>query len=138
MVQNQGIEVYLTPLLDISKRYKEFPVPATSPSFTGNDNEAYIEAVDGERFMIVVDINEQFQEQGGARLRIECFLDGEFVCKQVVPHVVLREGIPPGYTRKGQYINDRAEMYIDGSLIRCGYAFASLLMGTFCTLPRPF
>lgn len=55
MVQDQGIEVYLALFGDITRRYKEYPVPATSPGFTGNPNEVYIEAVDGERFVIVAD-----------------------------------------------------------------------------------
>jgi len=54
MVQDQGIEVYLAQFSDIANRYKEYPVPTASPSLTGDANEVYVEAPDGERFMIVV------------------------------------------------------------------------------------
>jgi hypothetical protein len=63
MVQTHGIDVYLARFADIDDRYikdrfREHPVPANSPKFTSNTNEAYIEAVDGERFAVVVDLGE--------------------------------------------------------------------------------
>jgi hypothetical protein len=80
MVRNQGINVYLAPFDDISNVFREYPVTATSPGFTANATEAYIEAVDGE----------EFEAKGSARLRIECFIDGEFISKQVSPYVLLK------------------------------------------------
>lgn len=50
MVQNQGIDVYLAPYSDINERYQQHEVPIGSPNWTGDPNEVYIEAVDGERF----------------------------------------------------------------------------------------
>lgn len=60
MVQDQGIDVYLAPYSDIRRRYPEHAVPTTSRSFSGKPDEVYIEAVDGERFVIVVDLLEGF------------------------------------------------------------------------------
>jgi hypothetical protein len=90
MVRNQGINLYLAPFDDISNVFREYPVTATSPGFTANATEAYIEAVDGERFVVVVDLGEEFEAKGSARLRIECFIDGEFISKQVSPYVLLK------------------------------------------------
>ena len=127
MVRHQGIEVYLAPFTNISGRFSEHPVSATSPS------EAYIEAVDGEPFVIVVDLGEEYEAKGSARLWTECFLDGEFMSKQVSPYVTLRDAVPPGSDLKGRYTNSRAEVHIDGRRVKCGYAFSPVLMGTLCT-----
>jgi hypothetical protein len=114
MVHKQGIAVYLVPSDDLSERFNEHPVPATSPEFTGNPNKAYIEAVDGERFTIVVDLGADFEEKGSARLWIECFLDGAFISKHVIPYVVLKESAPPGSDLKGLYTYSRADLHING------------------------
>jgi hypothetical protein len=45
--------------------------------------------------VIVVDLGEEFEAKGSARLRIECFLDGEMVSKQVGSYALLSEGAPP-------------------------------------------
>jgi hypothetical protein len=135
MVRNQGINVYLAPFDDISNVFREYPVTATSPGFTANATEAYIEAVDGERFVVVVDLGEEFEAKGSARLRIECFIDGEFISKQVSPYVLLKEDAPPGSDLKGRYINSRADLHVDGHRVECGYAFSPLLMGTLPILP---
>jgi hypothetical protein len=98
MVKSQGIEVCLAPFNDITQRYTEFPAdPTEFPTrFPAEDaHEAYIEAVNGERFVIVVDLGEEFEAKGSARLRIECFLDGELVSKQVSSYALLSEGAPP-------------------------------------------
>jgi len=140
MVQNHGIDVYLARFADIDDRYikdrfREHPVPANSPKFTGNTNEAYIEAVDGERFVVVVDLGEDFDAKGSARLWIECFIDGEFMSKQVIPDVQLREGVPRESTLQGRYTNEHTNLHLDRKLVKCGYAFSPLLTGTLRTFP---
>ena len=70
MVQDQGLDVYLAPFADITKRYQQHAVPAGSPNFTGDPNEVYIEAIDGERFIIVVDLMKWFDMGGATHLRI--------------------------------------------------------------------
>jgi formylmethanofuran dehydrogenase subunit D len=60
MVQNQGLDVYLAPFDDNASRYQQYTASAASPDFTGDPNEVYIEAVDGERFIIMVDVMESF------------------------------------------------------------------------------
>jgi hypothetical protein len=127
MVRHQGIEVYLAPFTNISGRFNEHPVSTTSPG------EAYIEAVYGEPFVVVVDLSEDYQAKGSARLWIECFLDGEFISKQVSPYVTLRDAVPPGSDLKDRYTNSRAELHIDKRRVKCGYAFSPVLMGTLYT-----
>lgn len=109
MVQDQGIDVYLAPFTDISKRHKEYPVPAaTSSSFTGDVSEVYTEAVDGGRFVIVVDLGPDFDARGSERLAIRSQVDdsAKFAKLSYVPPLDNASGL------KGRYVNDQVERHI--------------------------
>jgi hypothetical protein len=134
MVRHQGIDVYLAPFSDINNRFREYPVPATSPKSTNDASEAYVEAVDGERFVVVVDLGEEYEAKGSARLWIECFIDGGFMSKQVSPYVQLKEAVPRESALRGRYINERTDLHIAGQLVRCGYKISPLRMGTLLFL----
>jgi hypothetical protein len=134
MVRHQGIDVYLAPFSDINNRFREYPVPATYPKFTNGASEAYVEAVDGERFVVVVDLGEEYEAKGSARLWIECFIDGGFISKQVSPYVQLKEAVPRESALRGRYINERTDLHIAGQLVRCGYKLSPLRMGTLLFL----
>jgi hypothetical protein len=56
MVQSHGIDVYLVQFGNPDKRYPEHTIPRTSPAFTRDPNEVYVEAVNGERFVVVIDL----------------------------------------------------------------------------------
>jgi hypothetical protein len=136
MVQDQGIDVYLAPHSDTTKRYPEHAVPSTSPVFSSNANEVYIEAVDGERFVIVVDLLKDFDAKGSKNLKIDYGIDGGGTMGQssypqpakcVRKHARLR----------GRDIAETEVRKIDGRWVRCGYTFAQLNMGiTYLTLSR--
>jgi len=129
MVQDQGIDVYLAPYSDITKRYPEHTIPDTSPVFSGNANEVYIEAVDGERFIIVVDLLEDFDAKGSKRLKTEYIIDGGgSTGNSSYPELAKR-------TRKrarlqGREVVENEVKKIDGRWVDCGYTFAQLKMGT--------
>ena len=75
MVKQQGIDVYLAPFGKTDQRYPEHPGPANPTSTTPNSKEVYIEAVDGERFVLVVDLTNDFNAKGSPMLRINYGLD---------------------------------------------------------------
>jgi hypothetical protein len=133
MVQSQGVDVYITPYIDITRRYKEYSVPATSPGFTGNTNEVYIEAVDGERFAVVVDLKDDYDAKGGDRLIIKSRFD-ETVEAWRHSYGPLSEDVPTGSGLKGRCIIEETDRQVGGSLVKCGYAFAPLKTGTLHTL----
>lgn len=131
MVQDQGIDVYLAIFSDNSKRYKECSVPTTSPSFTGDANEVYIEAVDGERFVVVVDTWQKSDVEGNERLKISCQIDsvddstGPWECG-----FAHRWMAPFGSTMEGRYVHSDCQRQIQGQgKVNCGYVFVPLQIG---------
>lgn len=129
MVQDQGIEVYLAPSSDITKRYKEYSIPTTSPSFTGNPNEVYIEAVDGERFVIVADTWNITDVKGRERLKISCQTDsaddptGPWRCD-----FAYAGWLPFGSPIQGRYIYTCQRQIQEGEGT-CGNVFVPLQIG---------
>lgn len=133
MVQDQGIEVYLAPYNDISRRYPEHAIPTTSPAFTGKPNEVYIEAVDGERFMIVVKVLEEFDTKGGNGFLLGRITSGEWQfspnCPPVLSEVPRKTHIFPLHTS----ISSETKK-IDGRWVGSGFRFAQLKMGMISTV----
>jgi hypothetical protein len=129
MVQSQGVDVYITPYSDITRRYKEYSIPTASPSFTGNSNEVFIEAVDGERFAVVVDLDDDFDAKGGDRLIIRTRFD-ETVEAWRHSYGPLSGDVPTESSLKGRCIIEETDRHINGSLVRFGYTFAPLKIGT--------
>jgi hypothetical protein len=128
MVQDQGINVYVVRYSDGS-RYIEYPIPTSSPSFTSNHNEVYIEAVDGERFVVVVDLKHDYDAKGGDRLIIRTRFD-ETVEAWRHSYGPLSEHVPTESSLKGRCIIEETDRYINGSLVKCAYTFAPLKIGT--------
>jgi hypothetical protein len=126
MVHNQGIEVYLTPFTDMTKRYKEYPVPATSPSFSYDSNEVYIEAVDGERFMIFVDFGGDFSAKTSTHLKIRYTVDGSSGATNTT--------VPTESKLESHSVFARR---INGHWVKSGYTFVPLQIGTLCIFLLP-
>jgi hypothetical protein len=133
MVQNQGIDVYLAPYSDLSKRYPEHAVPRTSPAFSGNPNEVYIEAVDGERFVIVVDLLKEFGAKGSKMLQIYYNIDGT-VTSHRNRYSTLAMGTRNSQGLQGRDTLDSQIKKIDGRWVECGCTFAQLKMGNLPTV----
>lgn len=135
MVQDQGIEVYLAPYSDISKRYPEHAVPTTSSSLSGKPNEVYIEAVDGERFVIVVDLLKDFDAKGCQRLRIAFNTGGKWV-SHLLDLSASAKRIHDTPQLQGRDVIHLRIKKIDGSLVRHEFKFAELKIGTLPTSRR--
>jgi hypothetical protein len=75
MVKQQGIDVYVAPFGKIDQRYPEHPAPIGSVNTALNSKEVYIEAIDGERFVVVVDVGKDFDTRGSSRLETSYTLD---------------------------------------------------------------
>ena len=135
MVQDQGIDVYLAPYSDISKRYPEHAVPSTSPAFSGNSNEVYIEAVDGERFVIVVDLLAAFDSKGSKWLCVSFVKDGQLEEASVrMSHqswLARHTHNIPRLEGRGVIHSDVRK--IDGRWVECGFKFAQLQIGKIPT-----
>jgi len=132
MVQDQGIDVYLAPFNNVKRRYPQHGVPAISPNFTGDPNEVYIEAVDGERFVVVLDLMKDFNMYGADHLYIEWYVDEDHDAGGRVDHYHLSElkaGKSRGKALKGRLTYEIINPKIDGVWKTCGFTFAALDIG---------
>jgi len=133
MVQDQGLDVYLAPFSDTTKRYQQHTVPAGSPNFTGDPNEVYIEAVNGERFMVVVDVMKDFDMRSGTHLSIAYELDQNRGSSRInsdksLPD--LQKGLLGEPDLKGRDILEETTRKVDGEWLDCGFTFCCLETGT--------
>jgi hypothetical protein len=129
MVQYQGLDVYLAPFGDITRRYQHHTVPAASPDFTGDPNEVYIEAVDGERFILVVDVMDNFDKKDCKHLRIEYKIDQDAWSEVHESWCDLIKHTPEVSRVKGRRTLEESTMKVNGDWVDCGFAFSSLTMG---------
>jgi hypothetical protein len=132
MVQDQGLDVYLAPFSNIVNRYEQHAVPAGSPNFTGDPNEVYIEAVDGERFMLVVDLLKDFDMKGATHLRILQEIDQARNGSGRVSYGgsdALKSYKPNGTNLKGRHALSTTDRKVNGAWSECGFVFATLVTG---------
>jgi hypothetical protein len=128
MVQDRGLDVYLAPFDNIEGRYLEHAVPTRSAAFTGNPNGVYIEAVNGERFAVVLDLLPSFDIKGGTHLRIIYAIEqsrdkNSRACYIDLPS--LQASAPSGSTVKGRKALIAMDMKVHG----CGFVFSPLKTG---------
>jgi hypothetical protein len=127
MVQAQGIDVYLAPFSDSTKRYKEYLIPVTSPSFTSDTNEVYIEAVDGERFVVVVDVGVGFDAKGSDGLVIRYQVDESATITPLgyqADEVATASGL-----KVARPVHYQTHRFIHHYRMQSGYTFSPLQMG---------
>jgi hypothetical protein len=77
MVAIQGLDVYVAKQADNSRRYAEYAIPQSSPAHTGNPHDVYIEAVDGGRFAVMIEVTDQFHMEDAPHLEIEYGVDAD-------------------------------------------------------------
>lgn len=135
MVQDQDIDVYLAPYSDIGKRYPEHVVPSTSPALSGNPNEVYIEVVDGDRFVIVVDLLAAFDWKGSKMLLISFSRDGkdERVTSRTSHYSQLARHAHNTPRLQGRDVIETDVRKVDGRWLRCGFKFSQLHIGKIPT-----
>lgn len=75
MVVYQGIEAYMVRHRD-GARYTEYTAPPRSPLHPQAPNEAYIEAVTGERFEVIVRPCQGFDFNHCGAVQFSCSIDG--------------------------------------------------------------
>lgn len=75
MVKQQDIDIYLAPFGRENQRYPEYSGPVGSSNAYANSKDVYIEAVDGERFVLVIDLTKDFDAKGSPMLHIKYGLD---------------------------------------------------------------
>jgi hypothetical protein len=139
MVQHQGIDVYLAPYSDINGRYEQHAVPLGSPAFTNDPNEIYIEAVDGERFTVVVDLLKDFEMKGARHLYLSYEIDqpvGGSATSRYNSLPVLRASQPAGTNLKGRDMLSVLSKKVGGIWCTCGFTFATLKIGKCPCFPK--
>ena len=132
MVQDQGLDVYLVPFSDMSKRFRQHVLPTTSPSFTGDRNEVYIEAADDVRFAIVVDLLPHFDFKGFKHLRIIYELDGAsgtIGCATYRDFKGFRYERPRRSPLQGRYTFSSVTHQVGGDWSNCAFSSGSLKTG---------
>jgi hypothetical protein len=132
MVQNQGIDVYLAPFSNVNRPYLQHGVPIVSPNFTGDPNEVYVEAVDGERFMLVLDLMKYFNMYGADHIYVKWEVDQDRgssarSAKYDLPRLEVK--VPQGTSLKGRLTYSSIDRKIDGAWMNCGFVFTPLNIG---------
>nr|OQO21471.1 hypothetical protein B0A51_08850 [Rachicladosporium sp. CCFEE 5018] len=124
MVVCNGIEVYIARKSD-GQRYAEYTPPAGSPAYTGNPNEIYIQAREGEHFAVRRRVLPGFDFMGVTHLKTNIAI-GE------------HQGAFLDHTRKEiEAAGDAGHVtsyssstkYIDGMWMRCALTFSALSLG---------
>ncbi|KAI7490553.1 hypothetical protein KC357_g1932 [Hortaea werneckii] len=73
--EEAGIEVYIRPYCG-DTGYREYRAPRSSPLYTGQTNERYIEAVNNERFAVFVKLDQSFDFKKCTQARASLDIDG--------------------------------------------------------------
>jgi hypothetical protein len=131
MVQSHGIDVYLAPFGNPDTRYPEHTIPRTSPASTRNPNEVYVEAANGERFIVVVDLLKDFQDRGSETICYQRKFD-EVYSQDYLKYGSLKLNMPEGSEMRGRHIDSQGVRKIDGRWSKCGYVFGRLETGESC------
>jgi len=116
-----GLEVYIRPF-DGEDDYHEYAAPSNSPVYSGNRNERYIEAVDGQRFVMGVRVHPQFDRKGYKKVRAQYYIDGRWLKGKMI------DCSQPSVTATSE-----AEGFVEntnGILQVKGFSFAELNLGT--------
>jgi hypothetical protein len=98
----------------------------------GDANEVYIEAVDGERFIIVVDFLNNFDIKGGSHLRIQYHMEqarGKTSRALYACLPSLHAKAQGEHDAVGREVLDEMDMKVRGAWSRCGFVFAPLQTG---------
>ncbi|RMY39208.1 hypothetical protein D0865_12885 [Hortaea werneckii] len=97
--EEAGIEVFVRPY-DSDTAYREYRAPRSSPLYTGQKNERYIEAVNDERFEVVVKLEPAFDFKMYTGVKVCTNIDGGGISchtilanpkRKVESRIVLRE-----------------------------------------------
>jgi hypothetical protein len=105
-------------------------VPAASPNFKNDSNEVYIEAADGERFLVMVELLKDFDAKGGTHLSIEYEVDESGGINGYPSLSALKEKTHGDPQLKGRDWCEETTRKIGGDWIDCGFTFSSLKAGT--------
>ncbi|KAI7320046.1 hypothetical protein KC315_g9561 [Hortaea werneckii] len=73
--EEAGIEVYIRPYCG-DTGYREYRAPRSSPLYTGQKNERYIEAANNERFEVFVKLDQSFDFKKCTQARASLDIDG--------------------------------------------------------------
>ncbi|KAK5122858.1 hypothetical protein LTR85_003773 [Meristemomyces frigidus] len=115
-----GVEVRIRPF-GSRDPYQEYKAKSTSPLYAGDRNEAFIEAVDNERYVVEVIVHPLFQWKKARHLSIRYKFDGGIISRWVTLEK----------PKDAERLIDRALTFIDyvGGVHReCGFTFGPVRM----------
>jgi hypothetical protein len=132
MVQDQGLNVYLAPARDFTRPYPQLVSREGTSSFTDDPNEVYIEAVDNERFVVIVDLLPDFDFMGAKNLRFLCELDdsqGTTGCAGLGDLEDFESRVPEDSGLMGRHLFTEMTRKVDGKWSDCAITFGRLETG---------
>lgn len=132
MVQDQGLNVYLAPARDFNKPYPQLVPREGTSSFITDPNEVYIEAVDDERFVVIIDLLKDFDFKGAKDLRFLCELDdsqGTTGCAGLGDLEDFESRVPEGSSLMGRHLFTEMTRKVDGTWSDCAITFGRLETG---------
>lgn len=139
MVQQQGIDVCLAPFGKVDQRYPEHAAPASSSGAIANSKEVYIEAVNGERSVVVVDLGMDFDAKSSPMIKIRYGLGsspdlgGEWKVTKVRTYDQLSEDESGKVKIRGRSVLTQTHKKLGEQWFLCGFTFSPLMMGKhFC------
>lgn len=125
MVKSRGVEAYLV-RYDDNVRYAEHDYPATAQEAMSTSTEVYVEAVEDERYAIVVVLTPDFKFGRSPYVKIRRELD--YSATQVLLRV---KTVQESLRSKGffEYKYDSAPVQIEGTWKKCELNFNRLQIG---------
>lgn len=128
MVQFKHVKVTVI-RYDDKKPYHEYRIAQNATMRARNTKEAYVEAVSGERFAVVVEVLPAFDFKSAPFVRIKVAIDG-----LNSKHLYIRQADVNGThdsatSKKECRVQEDCTREIDGRWMRCGLVFAELQLG---------
>lgn len=118
MVQLDNIDIYVVYQRDHAQRYTEYTVPLDSKANRKDIYERYIEAVDEQRFALIVHIGDDFDFKGATHININWAIDAiAFVATL------------PEDSARGKLVIDSIPMKVNGNWLESGFKFKHLALG---------
>lgn len=133
MVQSSGITVSVRRSEDKTP-YREYAVPIASQKYTGNPNEVYIEAVDGERFEVFAAIAPDFPFMNSPHIMLDFRVEDNVWSSHYRSKGVSTVGKVTQLVKKPSIVQETVKKMQDGQWKSCNFQFSRLTIGKFVNL----
>lgn len=125
MVKSQGVEVYIR-RFDDKQRYQEYDAPKASEDASQQSAEAYVEAVTGERFAVVIVITPEFDFKGSPDVRMSWSLDKS---SQNLDYSAMRVQSAISAQGSCKVVRKTTHAFVNGQWQSCRLSYTDLQLG---------